>query len=131
MSPTPAVVQLSSLAEVSELAAMASRALKDDASRRAMLGGNFELSDELYASMIRAAYLAGKAYAVKQDGKFISIALWFEMSNALFSTAEQRALGFDKLFQKLSPETQYWWTDTYPETINKWQAQIFTEEVCP
>ncbi|KAI0311936.1 hypothetical protein OF83DRAFT_705952 [Amylostereum chailletii] len=50
------------------------------------------------------------------------------MSNALFSTAEQRALGFSKLFKKLSPETQHWWTDTYPETINKWQAQIFTEE---
>ncbi|KAI0311941.1 hypothetical protein OF83DRAFT_1177099 [Amylostereum chailletii] len=129
MAPSP-VVRITSLtsSEVSEIAALASKAMAGSPSREAMLGGNLALSDEYYAAVVRATLHEGEAYAVKEDGRFVSVALWFEMKNPLFATEAQRALGFDELFKKISPEVQHWWTHTYPEAIDKWQAQIFTPE---
>lgn len=98
--------------------------------------------------MIRATLLEGLLYVVcvgpEHKEQIVSSGSYFAHGKYLFDryyplfclhnisftrcSEEQRAAGFYALFQKLSPETQLWWTKTYPETIKPIDKRLFTPE---
>ncbi|EIM81058.1 uncharacterized protein STEHIDRAFT_162059 [Stereum hirsutum FP-91666 SS1] len=41
---------------------------------------------------------------------------------------EQRALGYDQLLAKLSPELRQWWTSTYPDSLKKFLPTVMTPQ---
>ncbi|EEB92643.1 hypothetical protein MPER_08816 [Moniliophthora perniciosa FA553] len=105
------------------------KAYDGDPMIQVMLGGNWSLSADLGRAMLRATLLEGHVYAVKDENdKVVAFGSWFAPGVGLFSSPEQRALGFDEFFQKLDPETQYWFSHTYPEATEKYDEALFTDE---
>lgn len=80
--------------------------------------------------MIRASALEGEIYVVKdpESKVIVSSGFWFPPRRELFGTEDQRALGFNDFFSKLSPESQYWWQNTYPQTMDKFNADTWNKE---
>ncbi|THU89926.1 hypothetical protein K435DRAFT_781417 [Dendrothele bispora CBS 962.96] len=108
---------------------MCVRAYNGDISTKALLGGNWELHGDYWRSLIRAAALEGEIYVVRNPkGQIVSIAVWFPPGNDLFNSEEQRALGFNDFFAKLSPETQEWWNTTCDEVMGELAKKVFTKE---
>ncbi|TFK60339.1 hypothetical protein BDN72DRAFT_850593 [Pluteus cervinus] len=94
-----------------------------------MLGGNWVLHREYQHAVIRASLLEGEVYAVKDDGgEIASVAYWFGPDSCLFGSKAQRQLGFDTFFRKLSLETQIWWVDTYPRTVERLRPRVLSDE---
>ncbi|ESK90418.1 hypothetical protein Moror_13666 [Moniliophthora roreri MCA 2997] len=105
------------------------KAYEGDLSMKVMLGGDERLVPELGRAMIRASLLEGHVYAVKNDsGDIVSFGLWFQPGTGVFGTEAQRALGFNDLFKKFSPEQQQWFATTYPEARKKYVEPLFTDE---
>ncbi|KAJ6629286.1 hypothetical protein B0H10DRAFT_1359576 [Mycena sp. CBHHK59/15] len=71
-----------------------------------MVGDDDSLKDPVFRAMIRAGELDGEVYLATEIGsmKVVGVAVWFPPGKSLFATEEQRALGFDEFFEKLSPE---------------------------
>ncbi|KAI3600709.1 hypothetical protein WG66_014170 [Moniliophthora roreri] len=93
-------------------------AMKDPAIKM-MLGGNWSLAADLGRAMIRAVLLAGEVYAVKnEENEIVSFGLWTRPGATTFSTEEQKALGFNAFFEKLSPAAKHWWMHT--EVSKRW-----------
>ncbi|KAF5329114.1 hypothetical protein D9758_017951 [Tetrapyrgos nigripes] len=115
--------------EIDTLTKINTKAYAEDNPWEVMIGGDWSLSEDLARAMIRATLLEGQIYVVKtQNGKIVSFGLWFKPQTAIFSTAEQRKLGFDEFFAKLKPEVKYWYTHTYPEIAQKYAEPLFTDE---
>ncbi|EPQ52571.1 hypothetical protein GLOTRDRAFT_46618, partial [Gloeophyllum trabeum ATCC 11539] len=97
---------------------------------RALVGGDWSLHSPLFRAMIRASALEGEIYVVKdpESKVIVSSGFWFPPRRELFGTEDQRALGFNDFFSKLSPESQYWWQNTYPQTMDKFNADTWNKE---
>jgi len=114
--------------ELDALVHMCARAFSKDDGVLACLGGNWSLATDFFSAMTRATLLEGQIYAVKDHDRIVSVGFWFEPGTFLWTTEEQRAVGFNDFFNKLSPEAQNWWTDTYPEAVRLHGEVLFTEE---
>ncbi|TFK51053.1 hypothetical protein OE88DRAFT_1630635 [Heliocybe sulcata] len=104
--------------------------LVSDIAHKALIGGNWSLSPLYIRANLRATALEGEIYVVKDPvtSRIVSFGLWFAPGKALFGSDEQKALGFNDFFNKLSTETQHWWTHTYPDTVRPFMARIWTKE---
>uniref|UniRef100_A0A0W0FPK9 N-acetyltransferase domain-containing protein n=1 Tax=Moniliophthora roreri TaxID=221103 RepID=A0A0W0FPK9_MONRR len=92
-------------------------------------GGDWSLAPYIARAIIRATLLEGEIYVVKNDSnQIVSFGLWFRPGTEVFSTPEQRVLGFDDFFKKLKPEMQEWYSNTYPEYLKKYLDGVFTKE---
>ncbi|KAA1474026.1 hypothetical protein DENSPDRAFT_840566 [Dentipellis sp. KUC8613] len=101
-------------AQVDEVVALSVRAFKDDPTTRILTGDNSDLVDPLFRSIVRAGELCGAIYlATNKSGSVLAVGLWFGPGQELWSTVEQRELGFNDLFARLSLDTQKWWTEVY------------------
>ncbi|KAK7452704.1 hypothetical protein VKT23_012106 [Stygiomarasmius scandens] len=115
--------------EIEHLARMMKEAYTGDPAGLALVGGDWSLAEECWASMTRAVLLEGHLYVVKnEDGKIVSAGHWFPPGKGLYKTDAQRALGFNNFFKKLAPEFQEWYTKTYPETVARETPKFWTEE---
>lgn len=107
-------------------------ALRNDPAQRALVGGDESLLSEYMETMLRATILEGHLYVIcigpESEEQIVSTGSFFDNGKYLFDSEEQRSLGYYDFFQKLSPETQYWWTNTYPETIGPLDHKLFTRE---
>ncbi|KAF5314446.1 hypothetical protein D9619_011879 [Psilocybe cf. subviscida] len=82
-----------------------------------MVGGRDELRPLLFSAMIRAGALDGQLYVLEVIEQIVSIALWFKPGHMLWSSEEQRNLGYNKLMEQLSEEDRNWWTNTYTAQV--------------
>ncbi|TFK51045.1 hypothetical protein OE88DRAFT_1808553 [Heliocybe sulcata] len=116
--------------QVEEMVDTAVRAFAGDNAHRAMLGGNWSIHHMLFRGMVRASELAGEIYVVRNADKtrILSCGFWFRPGTGLFGTEEQKALGFNDFFDKLSPETQYWWKHPYPECFSNIIDGMWTKD---
>ncbi|KAF8523044.1 hypothetical protein JB92DRAFT_2595079, partial [Gautieria morchelliformis] len=74
------------------------------------LGGDMSLQRDFCHASIRVTALEDELYiiTVGQDKRIGSTASWFRPGKGLFDSEEQRALGYNEVFAKLSPQTQNW-----------------------
>ncbi|TFK51043.1 hypothetical protein OE88DRAFT_1735760 [Heliocybe sulcata] len=93
-----------------------------------MLGGRWDLHKELVRAMTRGVLLGGNVYVVRDRGsrRIVSVGFWLEPGQSIFGSEEQRALGFNTFFRKLSPDAQYWWNNTYPDTMRELRETVWT-----
>ncbi|KAJ7844407.1 hypothetical protein B0H14DRAFT_2776814 [Mycena olivaceomarginata] len=91
-----------------------------------MVGGNESLKALIWRAMIHASLLAGEVYFATDNSshKVVGVALWFPPGKSLFDSEEQRALGFDDFMQKLTPETQDFWANSYVPEVEKFLAEV-------
>jgi len=115
-------------AQIEEISTLCLHAFHGDIAHKAMLGGDWSLQPDFCRAITRATALEGELYVVKAGNEIVSTASWFGPDSYLFKTQEQRALGYDDVFEKLSPEAKYWTTDTYPGVTGKLDATLFTDE---
>ncbi|ESK86674.1 hypothetical protein Moror_9673 [Moniliophthora roreri MCA 2997] len=128
--PTVHRVQELTESEVVHLTDIHVRAYEGDFSMLISLGGDWSLAPYIARAIIRATLLEGEIYVVKNDSnQIVSFGLWFRPGTEVFSTPEQRVLGFDDFFKKLKPEMQEWYSNTYPEYLKKYLDGVFTKEV--
>ncbi|TFY83145.1 hypothetical protein EWM64_g866 [Hericium alpestre] len=107
-------------AQVDETVSLCLRAYEGDKTVDCLVGGDQSLVDPLFRAMIRATTAGGEFYVVvNHSEKILGLGLWFGPGEDLFSTEEQRKLGFNDFFGRLSPEAQKWWTETYPAKVGE------------
>ncbi|KAL0562803.1 hypothetical protein V5O48_019275, partial [Marasmius crinis-equi] len=104
------------------------RAYMGDDAVKMLIGGDWSLLADHGRAMIRAALSEGIVYAVKHGNDIVAFGLWFEPGKAVFSSAAQRALGFDDFFEKLNPEVQFWYQNEYPQSVGAQRALLYREE---
>ncbi|KIJ53314.1 hypothetical protein M422DRAFT_25717 [Sphaerobolus stellatus SS14] len=118
--------------QLEEIVQLCTRAFHGDISHAAFLGRDWDLHSEFFRAIMRATVLEGRLYVVtlgpESEERIVSTASWFGNGVALFGSEEQRSLGFNDFFEKLSSETQHWWNHTYAERITKFDKSLFTEE---
>ncbi|KAF8264495.1 hypothetical protein EI94DRAFT_1592818, partial [Lactarius quietus] len=79
-------------------------------------GGDAALADALWRSMLNAGAHSGVLYIASvtilepevRPEAINAIGLWFPPGKLLYSTPEQRALGFTDLLARLAPEYRTW-----------------------
>ncbi|TFK51041.1 hypothetical protein OE88DRAFT_206750 [Heliocybe sulcata] len=116
--------------QVEAMVEMAVEAFADDPAHRGFVGGNHKLSPLFFRAMACATALDGEIYVVKDPttSHIASFGLWFPPGKRLWATDEQKALGYNEFFSKLSQETQNWWRHTYPETVAKLRERTWSKE---
>ncbi|KAF9557473.1 hypothetical protein CPC08DRAFT_710370 [Agrocybe pediades] len=111
-------------AEADKITAMLVRAYEDNTAVPAMVGGNDELRDLLFRSMVRAGGLEGDLKVVEdEEGNIFSIALWFRPGVNMWGTEEQRRLGYNEFMAKLDPDTVKWWKEDYAQATTDFIKQ--------
>lgn len=99
---------------------------------KASLGGDWSLLREFMAASVRASLLAGYVNVVTigngLNEEIVSVGCWLGNGVQLFGSEEQRALGYNAWFEKLSDETKHWFTKDYPEQAAKLTGSHFTKE---
>ncbi|KAJ7220011.1 hypothetical protein GGX14DRAFT_559824 [Mycena pura] len=90
-----------------------------------MVGGVESLKDPIMRAILRAGELDGQVYLATDvtSQKVVGVAVWFPPGNMLFSTPQQRALGFDDFMKQLSPQTKSFWEDSYGPKV-----EVFLDE---
>ncbi|KAF8996019.1 hypothetical protein BDQ17DRAFT_1310651, partial [Cyathus striatus] len=124
MSPLVQQLETPSPAQIEEITNVATRAFENDESIIMMTGGNKDLQRPLIKAMVHATALDGEIHIVSADNRIVSYCFWFPPGKDLFETEEQRALGYNDFFNKLSPEAQDWWTNKYIQTVGKFIEDI-------
>ncbi|KAJ6630985.1 hypothetical protein B0H10DRAFT_2207371 [Mycena sp. CBHHK59/15] len=119
-------------AELDEVVDLTLRAFGNDLSIQSMVGDDDSLKGPVFRAMIRAGELDGEVYLATEIGsmKAVGVAVWFPPGKSLFATEEQRALGFDEFFEKLSPEIKNFWNDTYDPVVDKFLAETIGPTAC-
>ncbi|KAF8207231.1 acyl-CoA N-acyltransferase [Mycena galopus ATCC 62051] len=112
--------------ELDEAVDVCDRAYIGELASGSMVGGDEHLKALIWRAMIRAGLLAGEVYFAIDNSshKVVGVAVWFPPGNSLFDSAEQRALGFDDFMQKLSPEAQEFWANSYVPLVDKFLAEV-------
>ncbi|TFY74384.1 hypothetical protein EWM64_g9628 [Hericium alpestre] len=106
--------------QIDEAVSLCLRAYEGDEGLECLVCGDMSLADPLFRAMVRATALEGEFYvAVNDSEKILGLGLWFGPGKDLFSTEQQRKLGFNDFFGRLSPEGQTWWTQTYPAKMGE------------
>ncbi|KAF8172142.1 hypothetical protein BJ912DRAFT_994365 [Pholiota molesta] len=96
------------------------RAYVDEPAISAMTGGNRNLEDLLFRSIVRAGGLAGHLYVVENvAGQILSVAMWYAPGSIMFGTEEERNAGLNEFMTKLDKQTLDWWTNTYPKHMDE------------
>ncbi|KZT74618.1 hypothetical protein DAEQUDRAFT_201698 [Daedalea quercina L-15889] len=76
-------------------------------------GGNRDLIGPMGRGIILAATLGGEIYAATaESGEIVGFAVWMPPGQEILSTPEQRKLGWDDFWSKLSEEGKDWFTNT-------------------
>ncbi|KII95585.1 hypothetical protein PLICRDRAFT_34496 [Plicaturopsis crispa FD-325 SS-3] len=112
---TVSLVKSPAAAEIDTAVDLCLRAFdKTDVSTRTVVGNDDNLFDPFFRCAIKAGALVGELYlATDATGKAVGMALWVPPGEDLFSTEDQRQLGFYDFFNGLSVEARLWWKDTY------------------
>ncbi|PPQ89987.1 hypothetical protein CVT25_009627 [Psilocybe cyanescens] len=77
-------------------------------------GGDKSLMKLQALAMLRAGILAGEYYtATNQEGKLIGYTLWMPPGRDIFSTDEQRKLGFNEFMTRLPTQGKEYFRTTY------------------
>ncbi|KZT23823.1 hypothetical protein NEOLEDRAFT_1135981 [Neolentinus lepideus HHB14362 ss-1] len=118
-------------AQVDHMVALADRAYgQNHPSQKAMVGGDWSLHPILLRAMLRAGALEDVIYVVmnKHTEEIVTVSLWFPPGRQLFSTDDQKALGFNDFMTKISPEAKKWWSTTYVTLLRDFRRDIFSDE---
>ncbi|KAJ7352499.1 hypothetical protein DFH08DRAFT_859145 [Mycena albidolilacea] len=112
--------------ELDEAVDVCVRAYIGELASNSMVGGNESLKTLIWSAMIRAGLLAGEVYFAIDNSskKVVGVAVWFPPGKSLFDSEEQRALGFDDFMQKLTPETQDFWANSYVPEVENFLAEV-------
>ncbi|KAA1470517.1 hypothetical protein DENSPDRAFT_849606 [Dentipellis sp. KUC8613] len=101
-----------------------------DAVTAAFSGGDPELIDLNYRSMIRAALHSGEVYfATDASGKIVAVGIWFAPGQELWATEKQRALGFNDVIKASSPKTIEWLVGTYKPIMAEFVSKALSPRV--
>ncbi|TFK31394.1 hypothetical protein BDQ12DRAFT_717025 [Crucibulum laeve] len=115
-------------AQIEEVSDMCSRAFYEEITHKAILGGDWSLHPDFCRAVTRATVLEGELYIVKSGNEIVATASWFGPDTYLFKTKEQRALGYDEVFDKISHEAKYWNMHTSLEVLVKLKSELFSDE---
>lgn len=124
--PTPA--------QLDAVVAIATRAYATDIAENVYTGGDAALPDALWRSMIKAGVHSGVLYVASttvlsgpeiRPDAIHSIGLWFPPGKLLYSTPEQRALGFTDLLARLAPEYRTWFLNDFSAKGRELKTRIF------
>ncbi|KAG7443402.1 uncharacterized protein BT62DRAFT_1078480 [Guyanagaster necrorhizus] len=105
--------------QLDEIVAIAIRAYDTNPTIRAMTGGNKALYDPFLRAVTRALLLEGKVWLAASDGRILGVLGGFGPGTFLWATEEQRALGFNNAYARLTEETKYWWQNIYGPQIKE------------
>ncbi|KAF8195072.1 hypothetical protein BJ912DRAFT_1085952 [Pholiota molesta] len=79
-----------------------------------LAGGEISLMTCQALALLRAGALAGEYYeATNEEGEMIGYTMWMPPGQEMFSTEEQRKLGFDEFMTKLSDEAKTYFKTKY------------------
>lgn len=123
--PTPA--------QLDAAVSIATRAYATDIAENVFTGGDAALADALWRSMINAGVHSGVLYVASttvpeseiRPEEIHAIGLWFPPGQLLYSTPEQRALGFTDLLARLAPEYRTWFLNDFSATTRELKTRIF------
>ncbi|KAA1476445.1 hypothetical protein DENSPDRAFT_843409 [Dentipellis sp. KUC8613] len=90
------------------------RAYAGDDALRTFVGGNSDLEDIFFRSMLRGAALEGAFYIANEgadSSEVLSVGIAFPPGVACWGSEEQRKLGYNEFWKSLSPETKEWWAE--------------------
>ncbi|KAI0262314.1 hypothetical protein BC834DRAFT_972106 [Gloeopeniophorella convolvens] len=120
--------------QIDKAVAVAASAYAGDIAEQVFTGGNPALADLLWRGMIRAGALSGAIYvaapADDADPTAIrALAVWFPPGQLLYSTPEQRALGFMDLLSQFEPKFRTWFLDEFSAETRALKTRIFGPEM--
>jgi len=88
--------------------------MKDNQGAISLSGGDKSLMKLQALAIIRAGAFAGEYYtATNSDGELVGYALWMPPGKELFSTEEERKLGFTEFMTRLPEEGKEYFRTTY------------------
>jgi len=111
----------------------ASRQFVTDIAESVYTGGDAALADALWRSMINAGVHSGVLYIASatvpepeiRPEAIHAFGLWFPPGQLLYSTPEQRALGFTDLLARLAPEHRTWLLNDFSVKTRELKTRIF------
>ncbi|CAA7270044.1 unnamed protein product [Cyclocybe aegerita] len=120
------------------LEGICARAFPNDPAALLLTGGDPSLIGPQFRAIIAAGHLAGEVYiasaklsssdAHAEKDVPVAVAVWFPPRTSLWSTEEQRQLGFYDFVSKIEPVTREWLETTkYKEEIGK----FFNDSISP
>ncbi|TFY58707.1 hypothetical protein EVG20_g8047 [Dentipellis fragilis] len=113
--------------QIDEMVALCIRSFDTtDVISDAFTGCNRALVDPSFRSRIRAGIHSGTVYlAQDKSDRILAFAVCSGPGKSMYSTQEQRELGYDQLVNDMSPETRDWLKNTYAPKV----SGILSEEV--
>ncbi|KAG7443431.1 uncharacterized protein BT62DRAFT_996005, partial [Guyanagaster necrorhizus] len=115
--------------QLDEIVAIAVQAYDTNPTICAMTGGNKALYDPFLRVVTRALLREGKVWLAVLDGKILGVLGGFGPGTFLWATEEQRALGFNYAYARLTEETKYWWQNIYGPQIKEFVDNALGETV--
>ncbi|KAH9054098.1 hypothetical protein EDB87DRAFT_1834962 [Lactarius vividus] len=124
--PTPA--------QLDAVVSIVTRAYATDISEYVYTGGDAALANALWRSMINAGVHSGVLYVASdvtvsepeiRPEAIHAIGLWFPPGQLLYSTPEQRALGFTDLIARIAPEYRNWLLNDFSAKTRELKTRIF------
>ncbi|KAI0262324.1 hypothetical protein BC834DRAFT_1043499 [Gloeopeniophorella convolvens] len=120
--------------EIDEAVALSVRAYAGDISEKVFTNGDATRADLLWRGLIRAGAHSGELYAAAPadddtPGAMRALAVWFPPGQLVYSTPEQRALGFTELIEGLEPAYRAWLLDDFSAKSRALKARIFGPEM--
>ncbi|KAH8989977.1 hypothetical protein EDB92DRAFT_2000527 [Lactarius akahatsu] len=124
--PTPA--------QLDAVVSIATKAYASDISEYVYTGGDTALAGALWRSMINAGVHSGVLYVASavtvpepeiRPEAIHAIGLWFPPGQQLYSTPEQRALGFTDLIARIAPEYRTWLLNDFSAKTRELKTRIF------
>ncbi|KAF9476014.1 hypothetical protein BDN70DRAFT_882975 [Pholiota conissans] len=101
-------------AQLCEAADLFADLMKTNLGAVSLAGGDISLMPLQALALLRAGALAGEYYeATNEEGEMIGYTMWMPPGQEMFSTAEQRRLGFDEFMAKLSEEAKTYFKTKY------------------
>ncbi|PPR06250.1 hypothetical protein CVT24_000922 [Panaeolus cyanescens] len=88
--------------------------MNDDQAAISLCGGDTSLFKLQIRAMVKAAVLDGEFYtATNEEGRLIGYSIWMPPGQEMFSTEEQRALGFNEFVSALPQAGMDYFKNTY------------------
>ncbi|KAF9476820.1 hypothetical protein BDN70DRAFT_897047 [Pholiota conissans] len=123
--PYPLVKSLdstSSDAEIKQCATILVEAFKGDPFSSVLLGGDLSLAPTEFDAQLRATLIGGAVHALALGPlveDLVGVALWYPPGKSVFSSAEERAAGWDQFMDSVPASLKAWWTDYFGPTMGK------------
>ncbi|KAI0043710.1 hypothetical protein FA95DRAFT_1574934 [Auriscalpium vulgare] len=116
-------------AQVDEAVALCLKAYDGDIANNILTGGDPALADPAWRALVRAGNHSGVVFVASSDGsdEIQSIGIWFPPGQTVFSTPEQRELGFLDFINAMPPAHRDWFLNDYSRKTREFKLRVLGE----